>query len=161
MTRSYGAARGAPAGKRRARVTAGYAASTRGRRTTRAATFVIVAALTVAAVIFLWPRPAAVAQADQTVQVNMGGFSPAVVTARAGEPLRLQIVNPDSQFHTDGGGWHQLAIPALGVDARIDPKSQPVVEIPAAAPGEYPFYCDVCCGGKENPSMQGVLRVEA
>jgi hypothetical protein len=98
---------------------------------------------------------------DQTVQINMGGFSSYVITTQAGQPLRLKLVNPDSQFHTDGGGWHQLVVPDLGVDARVAPRSQAVVEIPATTPGEYLFYCDICCGGKENPTMRGVLGVVA
>ena len=128
----------------------------------RASLFVLIAAGVVAAVaVLLWPRGAATGPVDQTVEVNMGGFSSYVLTAQAGQPLRVKLVNPDSQFHSDGGGWHQLAIPALGVDARVAPRSQSVVEIPGAVPGEYEFYCDICCGGKENPTMRGVLRVVA
>lgn len=118
--------------------------------------------IVLAAGLLLWPRASTVAgPTDQVLTVTMGGFSSAVVMARAGQPLRLQLVNPDSTMHSDGGGWHQLAIPALGVDARVAPRSDRLVEIPAAAPGEYAFYCDICCGGKENPSMQGTLRVTA
>ena len=58
-------------------------------------------------------------------------------------------------------GLHDLAIPELGIDAKIAPRSDKTLDILAAAPGEYAFYCDVCCGGKENPSMQGVLKVTA
>jgi hypothetical protein len=114
-----------------------------------------------AAVLMLWPRGSSDGLADRTIQVTMGGFSTPVVETTAGQSLRLRIDNPDTPYHSDGGGWHQLAIPALGVDARVAPRSDKVVEIPAAEPGEYAFYCDVCCGGKENPSMQGVLRVMA
>jgi heme/copper-type cytochrome/quinol oxidase subunit 2 len=65
-------------------------------------------------------------------------------------------------MHSDGGGWHQLAIPELGLDEKVGPRSTMTFEVPAsAAPGEYAFYCDICCGGKENPSMQGVLKVTA
>jgi cytochrome c oxidase subunit II len=112
------------------------------------------------AVFLVWPRTPT-ATAAERVTIDMGGFSPPTITAKAGEPLQLQIINPDSSMHSDGGGWHQLAIPQLGVDARVAPRSDKTIEIPAAAPGEYAFYCDVCCGGKENPSMQGVLRVTA
>jgi len=28
-------------------------------------------------------------------------------------------------------------------------------------PGDYDFYCNTCCGGKESPTMHGTLRVEA
>ena len=135
----------------------------RGRRFRARVT--IFAVLTVAALaaacLLLWPRDTGAGPADRTVQVSMGGFSTPNIEARAGQPLRLRIVNPDTPYHSDGGGWHQLAIPALGVDARVAPRTDKVVEIPAAAPGEYAFYCDICCGGKENPSMQGVLRVTA
>ncbi len=126
----------------------------------RAGAFAILAASTLAAVALLWPRPP-VATAERSVTVSMGGFSTPVMTVPAGQSTRLQIVNPDSSAHTDGGGWHQLAIPELGVDARVAPRSDKTIELPAAAPGEYAFYCDVCCGGKENPSMQGVLKVAA
>jgi hypothetical protein len=27
--------------------------------------------------------------------------------------------------------------------------------------GVYEFYCDICCGGRANPTMQGRLIVEA
>ncbi len=134
----------------------------RTRLSTRVVAFVVLAVASLAAVALVWPRTGpANAAAEATVQVDMSGYSPAVLTAKAGEPLRVQIVNPDSALHTDGAGWHQLAIPALGVDARIGPRSQSTIDIPAAAPGEYTFYCDICCGGKENPAMQGVLKVTA
>ena len=43
----------------------------------------------------------------------------------------------------------------------VQPETIAVVTIPAAAPGDYAFYCDTCCGGKENPTMQGVLKIRA
>lgn len=112
---------------------------------------------------FLWPvfrpvgpgTPGAVA-----VQVSMGGFSPPRLTAKVGEPLTLRLVNRDNQFHTDGGGWHQFAIDALGVDQKIAPTTSPEFTFTPSRAGQFLFYCDVCCGGKENPSMQGSLVVE-
>lgn len=118
----------------------------------------ITAVVAVGAAALLWPSASA-GLADGSVEISMAGFSTPRMTTAAGQPLRLELVNNDSSMHTDGGGWHQLAIPALGVDGRVGPKSRVVVEIPAAAPGQYAFYCDVCCGGKENPQMQGVLTV--
>ena len=117
----------------------------------------VALSLTVALAAFLvWPRTPT-ATAAQRVTVDMAGFHPANLTATAGQPMQIQIINPDSSMHSDGGGWHELAIPELGIDARIAPRSDKTIDIPAAAAGEYAFYCDVCCGGKENPSMQGVL----
>ena len=71
----------------------------------------------------------------------------------------MRLVNPDSSHHTDGSGLHQFAIPELGLDVRVNPQSATVFTIPAAPAGTYTFYCDVCCGGKENPAMRGTLTV--
>lgn len=128
----------------------------------RATVFLVLVAATVGALaLFFWPSRGVSAPADRTVQITMGGFSEPNLTARANTPMRVRLINPDSSLHSDGGGWHQLAIPALGVDVKVGPRSEAVVEIPGAPAGEYAFYCDVCCGGKDNPSMQGTLRVQA
>jgi cytochrome c oxidase subunit 2 len=117
--------------------------------------------LTVALAAFLvWPHTPTTTAA-QRVTVDIAGFHPANLTATAGRPMQIQIINPDSSMHSDGGGWHELAIPELGINARIAPRSDKTVDIPATAAGEYAFYCDVCCGGKENPSMQRVPKVTA
>jgi len=73
--------------------------------------------------------------------------------------MKLWLLNPDSPYHTDGGGIHGFTVPDLNIDVRVQPESNMLVEIPASAPGEYDFYCDTCCGGSENPAMWGVLRV--
>jgi heme/copper-type cytochrome/quinol oxidase subunit 2 len=95
----------------------------------------------------------------QTVVISMAGFTPKSVVVRAGTPVQLRIENPDSQFHTDGGGWHQFAIDEIRLDVRIPPHSTRAVTLPALSAGRYEFYCDVCCGGRINPSMIGVLEV--
>jgi len=102
-------------------------------------------------------RPAAIPQ----VFVSMAGFEPRELTVPAGREFQVQFINPDTRFHTDGGGWHQFRIDGAGVDVRIPPSTQPVVTLPPLAAGTYEFYCDVCCGGKENPAMRGVLEVKA
>ncbi len=93
------------------------------------------------------------------VLVSMAGFAPATLQARAGEDLALTFVNADSRFHTDGGGWHQFRIDALNVDVNIPPSSRTTATLQDLPAGTYEFYCDVCCGGKENPAMRGVLEV--
>ncbi len=160
MTRTPGATRGRRPSKRSTRPTRGSPWH-QWSIAARAAIFLSLVAGALAGVVMLWPHGGTDQAADQVLQITMAGFSQPVITARAGQPLRLLLVNPDSPFHTDGGGWHQFAVPALGLDIRVPPRSQQVVEIPAAAPGEYEFYCDICCGGKDNPTMRGVLRVQA
>src|SRR3989338_5339814 len=91
--------------------------------------------------------------ADVRIQTTMEGFTPPVIRAKVGRPLTIQLVNRDSQFHTDGGGWHQFAIDEMGVNARVGPESTQLVTLTPTQAGSYEFYCDVCCGGKESPSM--------
>ena len=126
----------------------------------RVGAFVALSLAVALAAFLVWPRTPT-ATAAQRVTVDMAGFHPANLTATAGQPMQIQIINPDSSMHSDGGGWHELAIPELGIDAKIGPRSDKTIDILAAEQGEYAFYCDVCCGGKENPSMQGVLKVTA
>ena len=94
-----------------------------------------------------------------SIQLNMEGFKPGTIELRADQSVNIKLVNTDDPFHTDGGGVHEFSIPELGIDAKVDPRSSKVVTIPAAKAGTYTFYCDVCCGGKENPTMQGTLTV--
>ena len=123
--------------------------------------FALVAVLVLGSGIYLaLPRIAGgEEQAQQTVQITMAGYSPAKLNVAAGQPVTVRLVNPDSSHHTDGGGLHQFAIPELGLDVKVNPQSATVFTIPAAPAGTYTFYCDVCCGGKENPSMRGTLTV--
>ena len=123
--------------------------------------FVIVAVLVLGGGIYLaLPRIAGGSeQAQQTVEITMAGYTPDHLKVAAGQPVTVRLVNPDSSHHTDGGGLHQFAIPDLGLDVKVNPQSATVFTIPAAQAGTYTFYCDVCCGGKENPSMRGTLTV--
>ncbi len=99
------------------------------------------------------------APGTRQVVVTMAGFAPSTLAARASEDLALEFVNPDSRFHTDGGGWHQFRIDALDIDIRMPPRTRQAVVLGELPVGTYEFYCDVCCGGKENPAMRGVLEV--
>ncbi len=150
---------------------AGKAARKKGARASqglsiklRAAIFTTIALAVIAGAVALL-RPASgegdTTAVDATVRVDMNGFAPSSLSVKAGTPVSIRLVNPDSQFHSDGNGWHEFAIPQLGVDAKVAPKSEQIVTFTASTPGTYVFYCDVCCGGKENPSMQGTLKVTA
>lgn len=119
----------------------------------------IIGAAVLAVVLPLRPRLGAVPPVGTQVVINMAGFSPARLQARAGTDLTLTLLNPDNRFHTDGGGWHQFRIEALNVDVRIPPLTQKMVTLRGLRAGTYEFYCDICCGGKSNPSMRGILEV--
>jgi cytochrome c oxidase subunit 2 len=131
----------------------------------RVAVFAILAlAVAGGAAYALWPKELAttdVAPVDATLRIDMGGFTPPKLTVPANRLIRVRIVNPDSSHHADGGGIHGFTIVKLGIDAKIQPETTEVVTIPPSAAGEYAFYCDTCCGGKENPAMQGTLKIKA
>lgn len=123
-----------------------------------AAVLLIVA---VAAFSLLKPPPSIDAAGAVPVTVDMSGYRPASLQGKVGEPVKLKLINPDSSAHSDGGGKHQFAIAELGVDTTVQPKSEQVIAFTPTQAGTYVFYCDICCGGKENPSMQGKLTVSA
>jgi cytochrome c oxidase subunit 2 len=125
----------------------------------RGLVFAVVTLAVVGAALWLVRPSSQSSDAVQVVQVTMGGFQPAEIHLPANQPATIRLVNQDSPYHTDGGGVHQFAAPTIGVDVRVQTRSSEVVNLPALAPGTYEFYCDVCCGGKENPSMWGKLVV--
>ena len=97
----------------------------------------------------------------KAVQVSMAGFSPNTITVKAGVPLKIDLINMDNQYHTDGGGWHNFAIDAFGMNVSVQPLGQQVFTVPTGTPGTYDWYCSVCCGGRDSPSMNGRLVVQA
>jgi cytochrome c oxidase subunit 2 len=99
--------------------------------------------------------------ADYSVNMSMTGFTPRNFSVPAGKAVSLQLNNVDSPFHgVVNGALHQFAVDKLGIDVRLDGKESTVIDLPALQPGTYEFYCNVCCGGKVNPSMQGTITVE-
>ena len=126
----------------------------------RISAFALVALAVIGTTAWLLrPRGDGPGTADQNVTVSMAGFEPPAIKVPAGRATTVKLINPDSPYHMDGGGTHQLAIPGLQVNVTVNPRSSMIVALPAAEPGEYTFYCDVCCGGKDNPAMQGKLVV--
>lgn len=93
------------------------------------------------------------------IRLSMSGFSPKTIQINAGEDSSIYLINMDNSMHADGGGWHQFASDDANFDFKIAPLDKKTVSIKVDNPGTYTFYCDVCCGGKENPSMQGTLIV--
>jgi len=125
----------------------------------------LVGAALVVAVWLLVPSPrvdTAVPAGSQLVEIDgtMGGFSTREIRVKAGRPVTIRLTSVDTQYHTDGGGKHQFAIDALGVNVIAPPKGTRQATF-APGPGVYEYYCDVCCGGRANPTMQGRLIVEA
>ncbi|MBI3746513.1 MAG: cupredoxin domain-containing protein [Chloroflexi bacterium] len=104
--------------------------------------------------------PAATDAAAIQVRASMGGFNPPALTVKAGQAVKVEFSSTDTSMHSDGGGWHQFAIDALGINWKVGPETTKVFEFTApVTAGTYSWYCDICCGGKANPTMQGKLTV--
>jgi cytochrome c oxidase subunit 2 len=94
------------------------------------------------------------------VDADMAGFDKEVIYVKVGVPVTIRLRSLDTMYHNDGGGNHQWAIDELGVNIIAPPKGTSMATFTPAKPGEYTFYCDLCCGGRANPSMNGKLIVE-
>ena len=94
------------------------------------------------------------------VEASMSGFDQKEIRVKAGQPVTLRLTSLDNSHHTDGGGKHQWAVDELGVDVIAQPESSNYVTFTPDKAGTYTFYCDICCGGKANPTMNGQLIVE-
>lgn len=107
-------------------------------------------------------RPAVEAMAGNVidVQASMSGFDQKEIRVKAGQPVTIRLTSLDNSHHTDGGGKHQWAVDELGVDIIAQPESSNYMTFTPEKTGTYTFYCDICCGGKANPTMNGQIIVE-
>lgn len=122
----------------------------------------VVGGVAIGLVVTRLQGPGATDTAAVQVHASMGGFDPPALTVKAGQLVKVELSSMDTSMHSDGGGRHQFAIDELDVDWQVGPLSSEVFEFTApTTAGEYSWYCDICCGGKENPSMQGKLTVTA
>ena len=95
-----------------------------------------------------------------TMRISMAGYAPNLLVAAPGETLTVDWWNTDNAMHLDGGWVHTLIAPELGINETLPAESRKTIRITAPAkPGDYDFYCDSCCGGKQSPTMHGTLRV--
>ncbi len=110
----------------------------------------------------IWP-PGPTPMADNIIDVaaSMEGFDATYVHAKAGEPVTIRLTSLDNSYHTDGGGKHQWAVDELGVSVVAPPNGSKYVTFTPDKPGEYTFYCGICCGDRFNPGMRGKLVVRA
>lgn len=128
-----------------------------------AATIAIVLGLAAFLIMSAFNRPEPPPMAGNVIDIaaDMSGFDRPEIRLRVGEPVTIRLTSLDNQHHTDGGGKHQWAVDELGLNVIAQPLSNNYVTFTPTEPGTYTFYCDVCCGGRANPTMQGTLIVEA
>lgn len=94
------------------------------------------------------------------VAADMSGFDMKEIRVKVGEPVTLRLTSLDNEHHTDGGGKHQWAVDELGVNVIAQPLSSNYVTFTPDQAGTFTFYCDICCGGRANPTMNGSIIVE-
>ena len=109
---------------------------------------------------FFRPPPPAMAGNVIDIAAGMDGFDKTEIHVKVGESVTIRLTSLDNSHHTDGGGKHQLAVDELGLNVIVQPESSDYVTFTPDKPGEYTFYCDICCGGRANPTMTGTLIVE-
>ena len=95
------------------------------------------------------------------ISADMGGFNMKEVRVKAGQPVTVRLTSLDGPHHTDGGGKHQWAVDEFGASVIAPAEGSNLVTFTPDKPGTYTYYCDICCGGRANPTMQGKLVVEA
>lgn len=112
--------------------------------------------------VFLGQRDKTSMAGAVPVRLSMAGFDPKVITAKGGQVVNLDFWNTDNAMHLDGGGVHTFIMDDQKVYVEIPPEARKAYALTApTTPGDYDFYCNTCCGGKESPTMHGILRVEA
>ena len=137
------------------------------QRRMRAATFAVIGVLVLSAAGYLlfeafW-KPELPRMAGNVIDIaaDMSGFTRKEVRVKAGQPVTVRLRSLDNSHHTDGGGKHQWAVDELGVNIIAPSEGSSSKTFTPDKPGTYTFYCDICCGGRANPTMSGRLIVEA
>lgn len=123
---------------------------------------ILGAGLYMAGGVFMGQRDKATVADAIPVRLSMAGFDPKVITAKAGATVNLDFWNQDNAMHLDGGGVHTFIMPEYqDIYVKIPAEARQAFTFTApSTPGDYDFYCDTCCGGKESPTMHGTLRIE-
>ena len=119
---------------------------------------VVVAVMTVAGTMLYLSTQRGVPMdpTAQQVHISMAGWDPATLTTKVGTPLRLDVMALDDAH----GAGHDFIIEALNLNEYVG-STQKVFTLPADQPGQYTFYCSLCCGGKGSPDMVGTYTVQA
>lgn len=109
---------------------------------------------------FFHPQLAPMAGNVIDVAASMSGFDQKEIRVKVGEAVTIRLTSLDNSHHTDGGGKHQWAVDDLDVDVIAQPESSNYVTFTPDKAGTFTFYCDICCGGRANPTMNGQIIVE-
>jgi len=70
---------------------------------------------------------------------NEWRWEPSKISVKAGDTVKLNIFNEDSYDHG-------FAIEVFGVNKRLFPRRETLIEFVASRAGSFAFYCSVPCG---------------
>jgi plastocyanin len=95
------------------------------------------------------------------VRASMAGFTPSGIEASVGQRVTIDFWTTDAAPHLVGG-VHTFISDELGLHEELPAESRRTFTFVAPdEAGDYDVYCDTCCGGRESPSMHGIIRVRA
>ncbi len=77
-------------------------------------------------------------------------YTPDPITVNQGDFVRLRITSADVT--------HGFVLPEYGINERLEPESEVIVEFVADEAGEFDFWCNVPCG-RGHSGMRGTLIV--
>ena len=108
-------------------------------------------------------KPAPPPMAGNVIDITgaMDGFDQKEIHVKVGQPVTVRLTSLDNSHHTDGGGKHKRAVDELKVSIIAPPEGSEYATFTPTKPGTYVYYCDICCGGRANPTMNGTLIVES
>lgn len=81
-------------------------------------------------------RPTARSRSDIGLVRVRGGYTPDVIHARAGEPIRLVFVREETASCSE-----RVVFPAFGKSTMLPYGERVLVELPPSPPGAYEFTC--------------------
>ncbi|MBI3459212.1 cupredoxin domain-containing protein [Candidatus Azambacteria bacterium] len=70
---------------------------------------------------------------------NQWKWEPNIITVQAGTKVTLKIFNEDTYDHGFG-------LEAFGINKRLLPKQETIIDFVASKKGNFNFYCSVPCG---------------
>lgn len=104
-----------------------------------------------------------IAPASGTIDlgISMAGFDPSKIVAKPGQVLTFNWWTTDAAPHL-ANGVHTLISDSMNLHLSLKAQSKETIQITAPMqPGDYDFWCDSCCGGKDSPDMHGTVEVKA
>ena len=93
-----------------------------------------------------------VVEIELRAKENQWKWEPEEIRIKAGDFVRLRIFNEDNYDHG-------FAVEAFGVNKRLFPRRETVIEFIASRAGSFSFYCSVPCG-EGHYEQVGTLFVE-